>query len=62
MDRTRRIYIYKNSQSNGGSNKPTEITIEFSKGDPIALNQKKLEPAQILKKLNEFGGKNYWKN
>ena len=38
--------------------KPTEITIEFSKGAPIALNQKKLEPAQILKKLNEFGGKN----
>ena len=38
--------------------KPTEITIEFSKGDPIALNQKKLEPEQILKKLNEFGGKN----
>ena len=38
--------------------KPTEITIEFSKGDPIALNQQKLEPAQILKKLNEFGGKN----
>ncbi len=38
--------------------KPTEITIEFSKGDPIALNQKKLDPAQILKKLNEFGGKN----
>ena len=38
--------------------KPTEITIEFSKGDPIALNQKKLEPAQILKRLNEFGGKN----
>ena len=38
--------------------KPTEITIEFSKGDPIALNQKKLEPAEILKKLNEFGGKN----
>ena len=38
--------------------KPTEITIEFRKGDPIALNQKKLEPAEILKKLNEFGGKN----
>ena len=38
--------------------KPTEITIECSKGDPIALNQKQLEPAQILKKLNEFGGKN----
>ena len=38
--------------------KPTEIIIEFSKGDPVAVNQKKLEPAQILKKLNEFGGKN----
>ena len=38
--------------------KPTEITIEFSKGDPVAVNQKKLEPAQILKKLNEFGGNN----
>ena len=38
--------------------KPTEIIIEFDKGDPIAVNQKKLEPAQILKKLNELGGKN----
>ena len=38
--------------------KPTEIIIEFNKGDPVAVNQKKLEPAQILKKLNEFGGKN----
>ena len=37
---------------------PTEITIEFNKGDPIAVNQKKLGPAQILKKLNELGGKN----
>ena len=37
---------------------PTEIIIEFSKGDPIAVNQKKLEPAQVLKKLNELGGKN----
>ena len=38
--------------------KPTEIIIEFDKGDPIAVNQKKLAPAQILKKLNELGGKN----
>ena len=37
---------------------PTEIIIEFNKGDPVAVNQKKLEPAQILKKLNELGGKN----
>ena len=37
---------------------PTEITIEFNKGDPIAVNQKRLGPAKILKKLNELGGKN----
>ena len=34
------------------------VTIEFNKGDPIAVNQKKLGPAKILKKLNELGGKN----
>ncbi len=52
-------YIYSRTVSPmEAPDKPTEVTIEFSKGDPIALNQKKLEPAQILKKLNEFGGKN----
>ena len=52
-------YIYTRTVNQiEAPDKPTEITIEFSKGDPIALNQKKLEPAQILKKLNEFGGKN----
>ena len=52
-------YIYsRTANPMEAPDKPTEITIEFSKGDPIALNQKKLEPAQILKKLNEFGGKN----
>ena len=52
-------YIYSRTVNPmDAPDKPTELTIEFSKGDPIALNQKKLEPAQILKKLNEFGGKN----
>ena len=39
-------------------NEPTEITIEFKKGDPIAINDKHLTPANLLKKLNDLGGRN----
>ncbi len=39
------------------SEKPEEITLEFLKGDPVALNDKKLSPAQLFKKLNLLGGK-----
>jgi len=39
-------------------NKSTEIIIEFSKGDPIAINKKKLNPTDLIKKLNEVGGLN----
>jgi len=34
-----------------------EITLEFSKGNPIALNENQLSPAQIFKELNILGGK-----
>jgi len=37
---------------------PTEIEIEFEKGDPIAVNGKKLSPAKLLAELNNIGGKN----
>lgn len=33
------------------------ITLEFEKGNPIALNGEKLSPARLLKRLNELGGK-----
>ena len=33
------------------------IELEFEKGDPIALNGKKLSPAKLLLSLNELGGK-----
>jgi len=36
----------------------TEITIEFKKGDPVALNGKKLSPARMLAALNELGHDN----
>ena len=39
------------------SEKSEEITLEFLKGDPIALNGKKLSPAQLFKELNLLGGK-----
>jgi argininosuccinate synthase len=38
------------------SEKSEEIIIEFSKGDPVALNEKKLSPANFFRKLNSLGG------
>ena len=38
--------------------KATVIEIEFKKGDPIALNGKKLPPSSLLSKLNTIGGSN----
>ena len=37
---------------------PTYIDIGFQYGDPISINGQKLSPAEILTKLNEFGGDN----
>lgn len=37
---------------------PTEIEIEFEKGNPVAIDGVKMSPATILAKLNEIGGKN----
>jgi argininosuccinate synthase len=36
---------------------PTEITIDFA-GDPVAVNGKKLSPAELLTRLNTLGGEN----
>ena len=38
--------------------KPTYVEIEFEKGVPIKLNGKKLNPVDLILKLNEAGGKN----
>ena len=39
------------------SEKSEEIAIEFSKGDPVALNGKTLSSAQLFRELNLLGGK-----
>ncbi|MEE8350717.1 MAG: argininosuccinate synthase [Rhodospirillales bacterium] len=36
----------------------TEVEIEFLKGDPVAVDGKKLGPAALLRKINELGGAN----
>ncbi|MEC9345846.1 MAG: argininosuccinate synthase [Pseudomonadota bacterium] len=37
---------------------PTEITIDFEYGDPVAINGETMSPATLLAKLNELGGAN----
>jgi argininosuccinate synthase len=52
-------YVYQRTVSpEKAPDKATLIDIEFKKGDPIAINGKKMSPAEILTKLNELGGKN----
>lgn len=38
--------------------KPTYITMEFEQGVPVALNDKKMSPKEIVLQLNKFGGEN----
>ena len=35
-----------------------EFSLEFENGDPIAINDEKLSPADLLKKLNDIGSRN----
>ena len=39
-------------------NKETIITIQFEKGDPVAINGKKLSPFNLLEKLNKLAAAN----
>ena len=48
--------ISKSPQS--APNKETIITIQFKKGDPVAINGKKLSTFNLLEKLNELGAAN----
>jgi argininosuccinate synthase len=38
--------------------KPTIITVDFERGDPVAIDGKKLSPAALLTRLNELGRAN----
>ncbi len=52
-------YVYQRTISpEEAPDKPTEIEIEFKKGDPIALNGKAMSPATLFTALNDFGRDN----
>jgi argininosuccinate synthase len=38
--------------------KPEIVEINFKKGDPVAINDKSMSPAELLKELNRLGGRN----
>jgi argininosuccinate synthase len=52
-------YVYQRTISpEEAPDKATEITIGFEKGDAVSIDGKKLSPAALLTKLNEFGKAN----
>jgi argininosuccinate synthase len=50
------MWLWTNSPENA-PDKPEYITIEYKKGDPIAINGEKMSPATILATLNKYGNK-----
>jgi len=49
-------YVYsRTNDPESAPDKPTVISIEFQKGDPVAIDGKKMGPADLLAKLNELG-------
>ncbi|MFC3228186.1 argininosuccinate synthase [Marinibaculum pumilum] len=51
-------YVYSRSVApEEAPDEPEYITVEFVKGDAVAVNGEKLSPAALLTKLNELGGK-----
>jgi argininosuccinate synthase len=49
-------YVYsRTNDPETAPDKPTVITIEFLKGDPVAIDGRKMGPADLLAKLNELG-------
>ena len=52
-------FIFQRSVSpEKAPNKTTKVTITFKNGDPVAVNNKKLNPEKLLDKLNDLAGKN----
>ena len=52
-------FIFQRSVSpEKAPNKKTKVTITFKNSDPVAVNGKKLNPEQLLKKLNSLAGNN----
>ena len=49
-------YIYSRTKSiQDSKDSPDEIIISFEKGDPVAINEIKLKPHELLTNLNKYG-------
>jgi argininosuccinate synthase len=49
-------YVYSRTQDpEQAPDRPTYVTVEFERGDAIAIDGKKLSPARLLARLNELG-------
>ncbi|RDD60237.1 argininosuccinate synthase [Ferruginivarius sediminum] len=52
-------YVYSRSVApEQAPDEPTVVTIDFEKGDPVAVNGQHLSPAALLTRLNELAGDN----
>ncbi len=52
-------YVYSRTvDPQDAPDKPTVVEIEFERGDPVAIDGKRLGPAALLTRLNELGGAN----
>src|SRR3546814_19586760 len=52
-------YVFSRSVSpEAAPDKPTIVTIDFAKGDPVGIDGDKLSPAALLTRLNKLGGDN----
>ncbi|MGF1592507.1 MAG: argininosuccinate synthase [Kiloniellaceae bacterium] len=52
-------YVFSRSVSpEEAPDRPTVVTIDFEKGDAVAIDGEKLSPAALLTKLNKLGGDN----
>jgi argininosuccinate synthase len=51
-------FVYSRSVApEAAPDKPEYVEVEFEKGDPVAVNGKKLSPAALLAELNAIGGR-----
>jgi argininosuccinate synthase len=52
-------YVYSRTiDPEKAPDKPTVITVDFERGDPVAIDGKKMSPATLLKALNDLGKAN----
>jgi len=52
-------YVYSRTlDPENASDKPTYVTVDFERGDAVAIDGKKLSPAKLLARLNELGRDN----